>query len=111
MRSTNRFRSQYQSVTIERPASIQGQDPETIAMDVKIRLVPMRAFSDFQSVDERPILPRFRANVLDKLHPGVSDIDRFDILKTASGREFVIVNPLTVKGSDTYHLELEEQGV
>ena len=68
---------------------------------------PMRSFDNPQEANVRPQQGRFRADVLDRTHAGVSAIQKFDIIRTAAGRAFVIINPLDAVGTDTLQFELE----
>ena len=99
---------QYETVSVERPPAIQGQTAEVIAMGVKMLIDPVSSFENPQAANERPQLARFRADVLDTHHTGVSDIKKFDILYAPdTDREFLIVERLEAFGTDVLQLELE----
>ena len=100
--------TQYETVSIEREASIQGEAAEVIATGVKMLIDPVQYASDPQAADQRPQLGRYLADVGNKSHTGVSTIAKYDIVRAPeSGREFLVVEVRDAYGTDVLQLELE----
>jgi len=99
---------QYEEVSVEREASIQGGASEVIATGVSMLISPVRTIGNPEDANIRPASIRYRADVEDKAHAGVSDIARFDIIQ-ATGREFLIIDVQDAVGTDVLQLELEQR--
>ena len=111
MRTSSFFQGQYETCSVERPPVIQGEAVSVIAEGVKMLIDPAPLYrqptEQIASANEKPMVDRYSADIGNKSHAGVSDISKFDIVRTAAGREFVILEVLDAVGTDVLQLSLQ----